>query len=126
FYIANLGADLQSCGTSNIELEASFDNQTPENFSWTTSGTGQIIPDTNDPVHFAMYLPSDQDVQNGSFQIIYVSNTPCGNVSDTVVVSLLNSPETHFRFDTVTICNQPEYGSILNVLNILEPNNLPG
>lgn len=99
--MVNAGPDTISCPGSPITLAQATATNTSVVF-WTRIGDGTFIDPT---LINATYTPGPQDFINGTFTLILggAGIAPCGNVSDTVVVTI--SPVTvAFAGDNDTIC----------------------
>lgn len=121
-----LGSDVSSCGFNTVLLTVEFPQLTPEEYEWISTGTGVLVPDINDPVHSATYMPSQQDIDAGFALLVFSSNSICGNVTDTVQINLLQPLVVNFTFDTIPICNLTENGSIWNAAGMLQTNSQSG
>ncbi|WP_421920184.1 hypothetical protein [Marinifilum sp.] len=89
----NAGPDQTLCGNLQANLSASITNQS--GFFWTSSGDG-TFSNSND--QNATYLPGSNDIVSGSVVITAnaVSNTPCGSISDDLILTLNPVPEIGF------------------------------
>ena len=102
------GIDASICsGTNLIVSTATATNYSSLN--WTSSGTGTW---TNGGTISPTYTPSAADTTNGYVQLIVFANgfAGCGNVSDTMTLTLLNAPIVSFSGLASTYCpyNPPD------------------
>lgn len=104
---ADAGADDQVCEGSNYSLSGNV-----ENFSaliWTTSGDGNF---QNPNQTNAVYIPGNQDIQNGEVQLTLTAtgNTACSDVqvSDQMTLEIFQQPQVNAGPD-VNICENQEY-----------------
>ncbi|HKK10049.1 MAG TPA: hypothetical protein VJ939_04390, partial [Bacteroidales bacterium] len=105
--MVNAGPDDQLCEGSNYSLTGNA-----ENFSaliWTTSGDGNF---QNPNQTNAVYIPGNQDIQNGEAQLTLTAtgNTACGGVqdSDQMTLEIFQQPMVNAGSD-VNICENQEY-----------------
>ncbi|MFN3916253.1 MAG: PKD domain-containing protein [Flavobacteriales bacterium] len=88
-----------ACAGNPIPLIASV---TTGSGYWSTNGTGTFIPDST---LTSTYMPSAQDLANGSITVVFIStdNGGCRAASDTLDITLIPSPIASFSFTEVCL-----------------------
>lgn len=86
-----------ACAGNPIPLDV---NVTTGNGYWGTNGTGTFVPDS---LVNSTYLPSAQDLTNGSVRLWFTStdNGGCKPATDTLDITLIPSPTASFTFSEV-------------------------
>lgn len=97
------GNDAEYCESDDILCEGTSTNC--ESVSWETSGTGSF---ENANTESTVYLPSNQDISNGSVELTFTGFGPVETVSDVVVITIAASPNV-IAGQATTICSDIEY-----------------
>ncbi len=100
------GSDIESCDLTPISLSSATVTGTTS-IKWTTSGSGIF---ENDTLINATYLPSQQDVDNGTVTLTISSTsiTLCGISSDELLVTLIKGSRV-FAGHSATVCMNQSY-----------------
>ena len=91
--IVDAGSDIVICGNETASLNATISNN--NGFYWTSSGDGVFL---NSGSTNTTYIPGNSDILNGSVVLSANanSNTPCGVVSDPLILTLNPIPAVDF------------------------------
>ena len=103
--VANAGADMTLCDSESfVNLQGFAENQTT--IHWSASGTGYFATNSNLTSKYFFTVP---DKQSGELEIVLTaSNDMCGQVSDTMTITLNPSPLAYAGADN-TICGNEQY-----------------
>jgi len=97
------GNDTEFCSNDIMECQGVSTNC--ESVMWETLGTGTFSdPQINTPI----YTPSEQDLMDGSVNLVFTGHGPVIDVTDTVNYSFTTSPSAYAGEGT-TICSDVHY-----------------
>jgi gliding motility-associated-like protein len=126
YLINNAGSDINFCAKGSnldsIQLSGSIAySQSPFTGAvvWTTSGTGQFVP--NDSTRNAKYVPSTADINSGSVMLILAPKYICSVARDTMIINLRKIPQANAVPINVNCYGQSSGGVDLNVSNGATP-----
>jgi len=96
----NIPDEMSICYGDSLFIIPTITGDTGQ-FVWTTNGFGQFIPDSTaiNPI----YLPSLQDLEFGTIQIYLNYTYLCGNVHDTMQLTINRKPNAQIYY--LTNCN---------------------
>jgi gliding motility-associated-like protein len=98
---ADAGADQFICeNNTNISLSGTIGGAATQG-SWVSSGSGVFLP--NNQGTDVNYIPSDDDLSNGSVTLTFEVNS-CNQASDDVLVTFTPAPEVDAGED-ITVCS---------------------
>ena len=98
---ADAGPDQFICGNNaNISLSGSIGGAATEG-AWISSGAGVFLP--NNEGTDVNYIPSDDDLANGSVTFTFEVNS-CNQAADNVLVTFTPAPEVNAGAD-ITVCS---------------------
>lgn len=87
---ANAGVDIEICSNEGeVPLNGIISGAASEG-SWTTTGTGTFVP--NATTLDAIYIPSEEDVANGSVSLILTTTNSCNASSDFMNLTITPGP----------------------------------
>ncbi len=103
------GPDVTICQSCSHTVSGAFVNNA-ESFIWTTTGTGTL---TGENTFTPTYVPSEQDIANGSVTLILTAESylGCGTFSDQMVIYINQNPEVDFTWESVCV-GQPTYFTV--------------
>jgi len=106
------GPDQTFCGPDSVLLTGFYTPEIGASFQWETSGDGIFA----DAFSFTTtYYPGHLDsLGPGVFLSLHVFDPVCGEQADTINVFFNAEPYATFTNDTVIICDETQYGSVLN------------
>ncbi|HNW76687.1 MAG TPA: Ig-like domain-containing protein, partial [Bacteroidales bacterium] len=95
----NAGSDIETCGSTPVEL-ASSDGNGYSSLLWHTSGTGSFNDST---ILHPVYYPSQQDVQSGEITLTLVAHGigTCSDAADALILSLTKPASVNAGDDKV-------------------------
>ena len=95
--VVEAGNNFNVCANSAVVLGGVVSGFTSSG-TWASTGTGTFIPNAN--TLNASYIPSANDISNGSVKFILSStnNKGCNPTLDTVVISFMPAPVSNFTF----------------------------
>ena len=94
------GVDLTVCANDTAQLASSISGGTSTGV-WTTSGSGQFLPDAT--TLNAMYVPSPADISAGSVTLFLTSTGNCTPVQDQITLNVTPAPTVDAGVDQ-TVC----------------------
>ncbi len=99
--VANAGPDVTICQTCSYTVSGAFVNNAMS-YEWTTTGTGVF---TNTNTLSPTYVPSSQDIANGSVTLNLSAESfmGCGNVSDQMVITINQSSFVDFTWEDICV-----------------------
>jgi len=110
--VPEAGPDQTFCGPNTVVLSGIYTPLSSLSFQWETSGDGMF--DDNQSLS-TNYHPGHLDsMELGVFLSLHVLDTVCGEQVDTMNAFFNAEPFATFVDDTVVICNETAYGSVLN------------
>ncbi len=98
--VIDAGADNTMCANDTVQLSGSVEGGTTTGI-WTTSGSGQFLP--NDTDLNAEYVPSPADISAGVVTITLTSTGNCTPVSDNMTLNITPAPTVDAGPD-VSVC----------------------
>jgi gliding motility-associated-like protein len=102
--IVSASVDQTVCANNaNVNLDGSVTGGATTG-AWITLGSGTFLPNNTDLS--AVYIPSDADTSAGMVTLV-LSSTTVGNclvVTDTILISITNSPLVEIIEDTISVC----------------------
>ena len=111
----SISGDASTCGQSVVQVQATVGGSST-GVLWTTTGTGSFnMPGSLN----AVYTPSGIDVASAQVSLIATSIDTfgfCAIPRDTLMVQIVTPPSTTFSALTETLCNQPDSGSVINLM----------
>jgi gliding motility-associated-like protein len=91
--VTTAGNDTTVCSnTTGIPLSGSVVGGSGTGI-WTTSGTGTFLP--NNTTLNGTYIPSNNDITNGSVTLILTATNACVATSDTLVITIIPGPSVN-------------------------------
>lgn len=113
--VVDAGVDLSYCANELVQLNGSIAG-TANSATWTSTGTGSFSPSNTSLNTF--YIPSANDVTNGSVQLILTSSADfgCNADADNFLVTFKTIPTADFSANTA--CQ----GSQTNFTDLSSPN----
>ncbi|MGC9330665.1 MAG: gliding motility-associated C-terminal domain-containing protein [Bacteroidales bacterium] len=99
----NAGTDMDICEGEEAALSGSVSGDINTG-SWATDGSGDF---TNPTDLNASYIPSQQDIDNGTVTLTLTSDNPagpCGTTSDQVSINILPLDDPYFSYESGTFC----------------------
>lgn len=106
--IAYAGIDQQFCNNEVVQLNGVISGANTTG-SWSTMGTGTFSPSNNFLV--TNYLPSTQDITNGSVNLILTTSNAFGCVpdNDMITITFLESPVANFNVNMACFGSNSEF-----------------
>ncbi|HZV45661.1 MAG TPA: hypothetical protein VFF90_14355, partial [Saprospiraceae bacterium] len=110
--VPEAGPDQTFCGPNIVVLNGIYTPSGNLPFQWETSGDGSF---SNPSSLFTNYNPGHLDSLGlGVFLSLHVMDDVCGEQVDSMNAYFNAEPFATFSNDTITICNETAYGSVLN------------
>ncbi len=118
------GPDQTFCRADSVLVSGAFVPQPGYGHVWMTLGDGFF----DSPYSFnTVYHPGHTDSLSLGVQLVFhVTDTVCGPQEDTLNVFFSQGVLVEFFADTVTICNDPAYGSVLNFNMLITAGDMTG
>ncbi|MGM5470094.1 LamG-like jellyroll fold domain-containing protein [Flavobacteriaceae bacterium LMO-SS05] len=115
----NAGPNQTICSNDTVTMAGSIGGSASAGI-WTSNGTGTFSPNNTNPN--AVYSPTASDISNGSVNLTYTTTnatSPCGNVSDFMVLTIDPLPTATISYSSTTYCESDiaTYGVTLNQNN---------
>ncbi len=98
------GPDITICANDTAQLTASISGGTTTGV-WSTSGSGQFLPDPTDLN--ATYVPSPADISAGSTTLFLTSTGNCTPVQDQLTLNFTPAPTVDAGVDEIACENNP-------------------
>ena len=106
--IADAGVDLDFCSNQVVQLNGSISGASTSG-SWSTMGTGTFSPSNNFLI--TNYIPSAQDIANGSVSLILTTSSDFGCIpdNDAITINFLETPIADFTVNTACFGSNSEF-----------------
>jgi len=114
--VVDAGPNQTICSDVNAQLAGSVSGGATTGI-WTTSGSGMFTP--NNTTLNAQYVPSINDINNGSVILTLTSTSVCFPVSDQVTISIQAKPVVNAGVDQSVCSNNPNFtlnGAVANAV----------
>ncbi|MCX7954136.1 MAG: gliding motility-associated C-terminal domain-containing protein [Bacteroidales bacterium] len=111
--IANAGPDATICAGSSYTITGASIGGSATGCFWTSSGTGLL---QNANTLTPTYIPSQQDIQNGSVILTITTIGPCASASDQMVLTITQTANASFNYGSGTFCKTSTTNPIPSVV----------
>ncbi|PIY07396.1 MAG: hypothetical protein COZ21_00490, partial [Bacteroidetes bacterium CG_4_10_14_3_um_filter_31_20] len=91
----DIGSDKSICNGDSISLIPIIQGDTGV-FNWSSSGTGIFTP--SDSLQNVIFTPSKADIDSGSVYIYLQYNYTCGNILDSLLLSINSLPTASYNY----------------------------
>ncbi len=110
--VPNAGMDMAFCGYQSVQLMGDVVPATANPTLWEALGDGTIV---NPALLATTYLLGTTDSMATQLTfVLHAMDAVCGNTSDSVTMFFNQPPVTTFVNDSISVCNMPENGSVIN------------